>query len=359
MPMMWPEPGETTPTVRLAGAYLEITSACNARCPYCYNNSAADGACIPLPALHGCLDELLAAPGPVSLTLSGGEPCLHPDLLSLLEKAAPLHPLLITNASFLHQKQYRSILQYGSVQLTLEHPIEEMHDAVRGPGNYSAVRQACLTLERNPLHHLQARVNVSAYNVEHLHAFAPLAAELGFSELHYAFLLPSGRPGAANSAVSFAEDPARAMAIIDEVDAMKQQTFEGAAGPLRIVNRCKPRRSCALTGSLVDWQPRITPNGDVYVCEGFMDKTTVVGNIHRDTLEAMTRSASLHALLHRIRSRTQSVQACEPCPWRSVCLKGCPGEVLGRTGSLTEKSAECAFYRTYFAKKLLQKSRAL
>lgn len=74
------EPGHRT-----CLALLEITGACNLRCPVCFARCSG-GSHRPLAELRADLEAFLAARGPLDvLQLSGGEPLLHPDLLSLVD----------------------------------------------------------------------------------------------------------------------------------------------------------------------------------------------------------------------------------------------------------------------------------
>ena len=64
---------------------LEITTACNLRCPVCYAGSG-DGVHRPIKAIQADLDAFLARRGKLDvLQLSGGEPLLHPDLFPLID----------------------------------------------------------------------------------------------------------------------------------------------------------------------------------------------------------------------------------------------------------------------------------
>lgn len=64
---------------------LEITTACNLRCPVCYAGSPTSSH-RSLEAVQADLDAFLAARGKLDvLQLSGGEPLLHPDLLPILD----------------------------------------------------------------------------------------------------------------------------------------------------------------------------------------------------------------------------------------------------------------------------------
>ncbi len=66
-------------------ALLEITGACNLRCPVCFAGSSGGS---HRPAMEVCadLEAFLAARGPLDvLQLSGGEPLLHPELLAIID----------------------------------------------------------------------------------------------------------------------------------------------------------------------------------------------------------------------------------------------------------------------------------
>lgn len=67
--------------------WLELTSACNNRCPGCGNVYAAERGPQPMPA--SVWEELLAGFGPeaAQIRLSGGEPTLHPEFFRILDAA--------------------------------------------------------------------------------------------------------------------------------------------------------------------------------------------------------------------------------------------------------------------------------
>ncbi len=67
---------------------LEITSKCNMDCPICFAATGSkQGSHLPLERIIFMIDTLLRSEGPAELIqLSGGEPTLHPDLLTILER---------------------------------------------------------------------------------------------------------------------------------------------------------------------------------------------------------------------------------------------------------------------------------
>ena len=87
----------------LNGCYIEITSNCNLRCIHCYNESGELRDQISVEAFKivlGCYDN----PKKASITLSGGEPLLHPQVWKFIDMMLESgilarNILLITNAT--------------------------------------------------------------------------------------------------------------------------------------------------------------------------------------------------------------------------------------------------------------------
>ena len=68
-------------------AVLEITEQCDLGCPICYAGSHLGGAHRSLEEIERMLDVVASREGKVSvLQISGGEPALHPDLFTILDR---------------------------------------------------------------------------------------------------------------------------------------------------------------------------------------------------------------------------------------------------------------------------------
>lgn len=69
-------------------ALLEITDNCNLTCPMCFAGSAPGRSHVSLPRCLSAIDRLVQVEGrPEVLQLSGGEPTIHPQFLSILAYA--------------------------------------------------------------------------------------------------------------------------------------------------------------------------------------------------------------------------------------------------------------------------------
>jgi len=88
------------PNHRTCVALLEITAACNLRCPVCFAQTS-NGSHRPTAEILADLEAFLAVRGPLDvLQFSGGEPLLHPDLLAIIDHCRRLpveHVVINTN----------------------------------------------------------------------------------------------------------------------------------------------------------------------------------------------------------------------------------------------------------------------
>ncbi len=72
-------------------AILEVTSKCDLECPICLANSSERGRHLELAEIKSALTRLIRQEGDVCpLQLSGGEPTLHPNLISIIRLAVSL-----------------------------------------------------------------------------------------------------------------------------------------------------------------------------------------------------------------------------------------------------------------------------
>ncbi len=72
-------------------AILEIVSNCDLQCPVCLADAPLKGHHIEIPVLQSALKSLISCEGDVApLQIGGGEPTLHPDLVSVIRETCRL-----------------------------------------------------------------------------------------------------------------------------------------------------------------------------------------------------------------------------------------------------------------------------
>lgn len=139
----------------LASFQIELTSRCNERCVHCY---------IPhkyklydiTPELYYSVLEQLRDMNVLSITLSGGEPMLHPRFLEFL-KAAQKYDFsvnVLSNLTLLNDEIVKAMrdTRLSSVQVSLYSMIPEHHDAITTlKGSFEKTKASILKLIENDI----------------------------------------------------------------------------------------------------------------------------------------------------------------------------------------------------------------
>jgi hypothetical protein len=94
-------------------AWVEITDVCNLRCRGCYRATRSGHK--SLAQVREEIDRMRAWRNPDNVSISGGEPLLHPDLLEIVAyiRACGLKPVLLTNGLLLDLPRIRALKHAG------------------------------------------------------------------------------------------------------------------------------------------------------------------------------------------------------------------------------------------------------
>lgn len=177
---------------------LQLLEACNLKCAHCYNADPPPTRTPPTAEIKRRLDlvytlghELGVVP---DMHLSGGEPTLRKDLVEIIryifdDKGGDA--LLFTNGTRWTPELARDLHDAGLryVQVSLEGP-EDLNDAIRGSGVYSAAMQT-LSLLREHGFRLTVSVTITAHNFDRLFAFVE-SLEAPDVHFHLREVLPLG-----------------------------------------------------------------------------------------------------------------------------------------------------------------------
>ncbi len=127
---------EIAMTYPLMSAQIEITNKCNLACVHCFNNSGN-----PYPdelttkEILSLLD-VLSSLGVHHITLTGGEPLLHPDLFKIVEHARkePMSVDIFTNATLITEDTIKKFKKVGinRFNISIDSVDETIHDSFRG-----------------------------------------------------------------------------------------------------------------------------------------------------------------------------------------------------------------------------------
>ncbi|HPT17776.1 MAG TPA: PqqD family peptide modification chaperone, partial [Kiritimatiellia bacterium] len=151
---------------------VSLTGRCNLRCGYCFYADEMVGRSDLPPARWLEFFRELDGLAVRSLTLSGGELFLRPDLGSLLDAlvAARMRYSILTNGTLVTEETV-ALLQEGrrrvrldSIQVSIDGSRAEIHDASRGVGSFAKALRGLRILKAAGLP-ATARVTVNRHNV--------------------------------------------------------------------------------------------------------------------------------------------------------------------------------------------------
>jgi radical SAM protein with 4Fe4S-binding SPASM domain len=154
-------------------ASIEVTARCNARCGYCYlkdcpfEEPSTERLCLAIKKLYES--------GMFHLHITGGEPFLRPDILTILSFAFDLgifYCTLFTNGTLLND-EHRSFLVrnrdiFRNIQMSVFSHDRAINDAYFGvPGAFDAILKNALFFKENGLR-VSLAMSVLDFNVDTL-----------------------------------------------------------------------------------------------------------------------------------------------------------------------------------------------
>ncbi len=159
---------------------LEISLACNARCPFCEYWKTA-----PHENTPESLFVFLKKMNPVLMTISGGEPLMRHDIceyVQKLKKAVPhSYVSLISNGSLLSLEKAQELCKSGVSQLcvSLDY-LSDFHDKVRRlPHVFQKIQKLVPEMVKLPFDRVTLNTIIMDSNLDHLVPLALKAHEWG------------------------------------------------------------------------------------------------------------------------------------------------------------------------------------
>lgn len=313
-------------------ALIQITERCNLHCGHCFVSSTQEGADLPLEVLTGTVLPRLRRARVERVTLTGGEPFVHPDIMPLCRHIAGLGlPLgLCTNATQTTDEQIDELAALGGVHvnISLDGFRPESHGKFRGSvASFdvtldTARKFAAAGLLQGLLSTPNALTNVSEF-VE----LCEFAVEVGAKYVLMNPLSSFGR--GAYSQGRLAADNVKMNAIAEATDRFRARGIEVVR--IRFPNDSKPLAGCD-AGKLI----YVFADGLTAVCPYLVfaartpqsqhpDSDFLVGNIIEGEVADALDGYDLAGRL-----RMGANPTCGGCSMNAACGKGCPAAVISR-----------------------------
>lgn len=296
-------------------ATFELTPFCNFSCVMCYVRLTKEAAEKQgrLLSAEKWLEIARQAKemGTLYVTLTGGEPFLHPEFWKIYSELNKMGFLIsiLSNGSMIDEEAMAKFREYGmpfSVKLTLYGASNETYEKVCGsPDGFTRISKAVDLLKEAgvPLKMTSTIVRENAEDLQQIYSFA---REKGVPMQHTISVIRSSR-GAVNTTEKsrFALSDFPDELTLEELEKLKYPPLES------------PFAWCSGYGSSF-W---MTWHGHVQMCS-FMNVPEVVysGNLAGDYAE-------LHKKLKTIRNPDD----CRDCEWQAFCQR-CPGILCAESG---------------------------
>ena len=289
---------------------LELTPACNNHCIGCSNVYASERVQPPMSAAAwvSLLDTF--APEAVQIRLTGGEPTLHPEFLSILEAATSYDAVVtvFTNGRWRNPKllveQLHGQSNFSGLLVSLHGARSDSHEAFsRVPGSFDeATNNIRLAVDNGIMVALSTIITHESW--DEIEAVLELGRRLGVQ--HIAFNRYIGQPlpeieptpSEIQSAVTIIESLIRAGAPVKYGIGMPQ-CFESNSS-----------EGCLAGVAYVS----IDPWGNVRPCA---HSPTIIGSLHQSSLPELWCSAAMDAW------RALMPSDCVPCMAYTICHGGC------------------------------------
>ena len=176
---------------RMVHVNLQLLYTCNFRCGICdfWRPEFRDVARLSLEQVEQ-ISNKMAEIGPQIVSIGGGEPLLHPDIVGIVSALARHHfPVMICNGWYVTPEIARKLWQAGiyEVSISLDYADASRHDQQRGtPGAYAHALEALRILNRERIHPLQRVHMISVIledNLDDIEALVQICRDLGITYL--------------------------------------------------------------------------------------------------------------------------------------------------------------------------------
>ena len=332
---------------------VEITSACNLHCAYCshFTGPGDVDADLPLDTWLSFFGELGRC-AVMSVTLSGGEPFLRPDLLPLIEGivANRMRFSILTNGTLINESMaayLASTRRCNMVQVSIDGAVNTTHDAFRGKGSFDLAMDGIKILLRYGLP-VSVRVTIHRKNVHELEALAKYLLEdmeLPCFSTNAASHMGLCRKNAVQTQLT-AEEHALAMEVLLALSERYPDRISATAGPLADANVWREMET-----ALRENKPATAGGGFLSGCHGPMQNLAVradgaiipclqlghmiLGWINDHNLIHIWQN---HPDLIKLRDRSHiplnQFPFCLDCPYIPYCTGNCPATAYTIAGEV-------------------------
>jgi radical SAM protein with 4Fe4S-binding SPASM domain len=335
--------------------YWYLTFRCNLACAHCSVLSSPTVDTSGDLKTKDCLEvvEQLAEMHVSKAMLSGGEPLIRPDALTIIRALADrdIHVGLETNGVKV-EKEFVDLA--GEIQsqhlmhisVSLDGGTAETNSILRGSGSFERTVRGMRLLRKNGVNFdIQCVLHTGNYKT--IPKLYDLAVELEPEALHWLPLNSAGRGGDLIKKLGLCRS--EIVEVLDLIDRHKRR-YQGfniikmapATVPPRYMIQAFKGKDVAYATTCKFPLFGILPNGDITVCAvSRTDRSLQFGNVRTTRLRAAWEEAQMKLLRARYVSAGELRGICGDCVWKSSCKGACRAKAYEEGGDFFAPFPTC------------------
>lgn len=312
-------------------ALLQITERCNLHCAHCFILAGNYGDTMPIEIIRNVVIPKLKDCRVISVTLTGGEPFVHPDIIEIiyLLRNANIKVSICTNGTSIRQDQMVTLARIDNVHIniSLDGFSSESHGKFRG--DKTSFARTIEAIRHLSQHHLLQGFLVTPNNLAEISEYAELCEFAVQNNAIYVLMNPLSGMGRGIKTQERLRASDEAMRRIKKITSQFSNCIQVVY--IRFPNDQKlPLISCE-TGNII----YVFVRGEVTVCPYlvFAARTPqslynpdefIVGNIFKDT--DITEKLDVYKFHERYHLGNNLT--CKSCSLNFQCGKGCPAAII-------------------------------
>ncbi|MDD5639807.1 MAG: radical SAM protein [Candidatus Pacebacteria bacterium] len=326
-------------------ALVQITEKCNLNCKHCFVSATNKGRQIDIEDIEHIIIPKLKKCEVISVTLTGGEPFLHHDIISIVSllNKNNISVGICSNASIINKEQIEKLSHIKNVHINVsldgfsseshgkfrgnENLFEKTIDTIKSLGKYRLLQGILVTPNK--------LVNIDEYSDICLFAIQNHAKYVLFNPLS-----PFGR-GLENIDLGISQ---KKLEEIERIIEKYKKTIEIVK--IRFPNTQKLPLSPCEAGKIF----YIFATGDIAICPYlvfaskipqsiYSPEEFIIGNVFKDT--DINERINVYDFK---RQPSESNIKCQKCQIKIFCGKGCPAAVIASGKKLNEIDEEICPY---------------
>lgn len=343
----------------ISALYVEITSSCNLSCNYCYNDSSIyKNQYMNMDTFNNLLMSISSKKNISTIILSGGEPLIHPkieDICTLISQYGLLYRIY-TNGTLITPDFIKIIRKARpSIQITLDSSDQEINDKYKGKGSFKQIYDSIELLNKNyNMENVLIRCNLNYELLTSDRALRQYISLLKTLEVKYAFFSLINAQGRAKHCLfpTKIKDMRQIQEFSNRVKTLAIENDISITGPkIGVCHYCPYTATQTYKGEYII---HITPNGDVYPCNGLAYTNNLLGNINDSDILDIISGEQMHNFIRKVQRRSLEMLSCGKCSFRFFCGRGCLGESIS-ADDFIEGDGQCEYRKQEIAQILKDK----